>query len=381
MAAAPLVAVLVLNADVASVSILQIAQTLPYLLFSIPAGVLADRMSRKLIMQGGELLRGASLLLIPVIGIANWLNLPLLVFATLIGTMGAVAYSVAVPSLVPSLVSKESLAAANSNIELARSTAYIGGPALAGALVAWTGTNPAFALAACLSFVAVWLISGLAEPKVAPREDQDFRAELREATCFVWGHELLRPLLIITVIFNIGFFILQTAYIPFAAHVLKLSSTEIGLTLAAYGVGMAVAALAAARISRRLCSGMVLMSGLGLSTAGCAIMLLTFWLPSFWLAAGCYFLMGVGPVLSTVSSSTLRQTVTPANLLGRVSAINTMAVYGARPLGALIAGAVAGALSMQMCLWIAMAAFLIQLVLFFRSPLPFHGDGRASAGA
>jgi hypothetical protein len=82
-----------------------------------------------------------------------------------------------------------------------------------------------------------------------------------------------------------------------------------------------------------------------------------------------FFLMGAGPILWVVSTTTLRQTVTPPDLLGRVSAINALA-YGARPLGAGI-GALVGALyDAPACLIVAAAGFLIQAVVILASPVP-----------
>ena len=98
-------------------------------------------------------------------------------------------------------------------------------------------------------------------------------------------------------------------------------------------------------------------------------MVMTIALPSPALAALSFFLMGAGPILWVVSTTTLRQTVTPPALLGRVSAINAVA-YGARPLGAGI-GALVGALyDAPTCLIVAAVGFLIQAVVILGSPVP-----------
>src|SRR6267378_2239963 len=80
-----------------------------------------------------------------------------------VGACGTVAYSVAAPALVPALVPAEALPVANGRIELARTVAFASGPALAGALVGWTGGSPAFGVAAALSTGAVVLLAGLRE--------------------------------------------------------------------------------------------------------------------------------------------------------------------------------------------------------------------------
>ena len=96
--------------------------------------------------------------------LAIWLGvmtLPLLALLGFIAVCGTVAYSVAAPALVPSLVGPQQLPAANARIELARTLAFASGPALGGVLVGWVGAAPAFGFAAALSVIAVVLLSGI----------------------------------------------------------------------------------------------------------------------------------------------------------------------------------------------------------------------------
>jgi MFS family permease len=120
LAAAPLVAVLTLGAGEAATGVLQTAQTLPFLLFSIPAGVWADRMPRARLMSRAEVLRVVSLLVILALVTLGGLNLLLLAVRGFIGACGTVAFSVAAPALVPALVESDALPVANGRIELAR---------------------------------------------------------------------------------------------------------------------------------------------------------------------------------------------------------------------------------------------------------------------
>src|SRR5439155_179315 len=209
----------------------------------------ADRASRRRLMAGAEALRALSLAGVLTLAHLNLLTLPLLALLGFIGACGTVAYSVASPALVPALVPAGALAAANGRIELARTVAFAGGPALAGALVGWTGGAPAFGVAAGLSAAAVVLLAGV---------------------------------------------------------------------------------------------------------AAAAVMVLTIWIPVGALAGVSFFLIGTGPIVWVISTATLRQTVTPRDLLGRASAINITA-YGARPVGAAL-GALLGAVSgAETCLVVAAA--------------------------
>jgi putative intracellular protease/amidase len=87
------------------------------------------------------------------------------------------------------------------------------------------------------------------------------------------------------------------------------------------------------------------------------------------IAGLAFFLLGAGPVVWVVSTTTLRQAVTPAGLLGRVSALNILA-YGARPVGAALAALVGEAYGSEACLLLAAFGFLVQVLVIFGSPVP-----------
>lgn len=368
LAAAPIVAVLTLGAGAGATGLLQTAQTMPFLLFAIPAGVLADRTSRRQVMTGAEVLRVASLVGIVALTQFGVLTLPLLAVLGFVGACGTVAYSVAAPALVPTLVPPAALAAANGRLELARTVAFAGGPALAGALVGWTGGSPAFAVAAALSTCAVFLLAGLPEPARSAPTARHAVTEVREGAGFVFGHRLLMPVYVTQVVFNTAFFMLQAVYVPYAVHRLGLSASGVGATLATYGVGMVVGALLAPRIFRVLPFGWVIALGPIAGLAAAVVMAATIWVPTAVLAGLSFFLIGAGPIVWVISTATLRQAVTPPALLGRVSAINITG-YGARPLGALIGAFVGGFYGVEACLMLAALVFLVQALVIVASPV------------
>jgi predicted MFS family arabinose efflux permease len=373
LAATPLVAVLALGAGAGETGFLQTAQTLPFLLLAIPAGLLADRMPRRRLMALAEGVRAASLIAALALAQTGWLTLGWLALLGAVGACGTVAYSVAAPSLVPSLVPAGRLAAANARLELARTAAFVGGPAVAGALVGWTGAGAAFGLAAALSSGAAILLTGLREPPRASVEVGHPLADLREGAAFMLRHGLLLPILLTQFVFNTAFFVLQAVYVPYAVHHLGLSASQVGVTLATYGVGMVLGALLAGRVIRALPFGVVIVIGPVSGLGAALVIALTIWAPSFWLAALGFFLMGVGPILWVISTTTLRQTVTPSHLLGRVSAIN-IAAYGSRPLGAAIGGFVGGLYGAEAALLVAAGGFLIQAVVILMSPVLRLGE-------
>jgi predicted MFS family arabinose efflux permease len=367
LAAAPIVAVIMLGVGEGQTGLLQTALTLPFILFAIPAGLLADRISRAWLMAGSEGFRAAALLGILTLIWLDLLTLPLLALLGFVAVCGTVAYSVAAPALVPSLVTPKLLPAANARIELARTVAFASGPALGGVLVGWVGAAPAFGFAAALSVIAVVLLSGIYEPARAPAPRRHPLQEIREGAVFVLRHPLLRPVFITQFIFNTASFLLLAVFVPYAVRRLGLSATGVGTTLAMYGVGMVVGALSATRVMRRLPFGTVIGLGPVTGFAAAAVMALTTFIPSPALAGLSFFLLGVGPILWVISTTTLRQSVTPPSLLGRVSAINIMS-YGARPVGSALGALVGGLYSAEVCLYLAVAIFGAQALVILMSP-------------
>jgi predicted MFS family arabinose efflux permease len=368
LAAAPIVAVLALGAGVGETGLLQTALTLPFLLFAIPAGLMADRMSRRQLMAGAEALRAAALaalLALIALGLLTW---PLLALLGFVAVCGTVAFSVAAPALVPALVPAHALSAGNARIELARTSAFAGGPALGGALVGWMGAAAAFGVAAALSIVAALLLASLDEParekKSASRHPVQ---EIKEGAAFVFRHPLLAPIFVTQFIFNTAFFLLLAIFVPYAVHHLGLSATTVGVTLGMFGVGMVVGALLAPRIIGALRFGTVIAIGPLAGLAGAIVMALTIWLPMAWLAGLSFLLLGAGPILWIISTTTLRQSVTPHDLLGRVSAINIMA-YGARPIGSALGALIGGLYGAETCLLAAAAGFAAQFAVIIMSP-------------
>jgi predicted MFS family arabinose efflux permease len=370
LAAVPLVAVLALGAGPGDIGLLAAVQTLPFLLVSMPLGLLADRMSRRRLMVAAEGLRAASLLVLLGMVCASKLGIGWLALLGFLGAVGTVGFSVAAPALVPALVPREALALANGRLELARSAAFTAGPALAGALVAWAGAPAAFVLAAVLSVMAVGLLLRLPEAPRTPASGRHPLLEVRDGSRLVWRSELLRPMLLTGAVFNISWFVLQAGYVPYAVRVLGLGAQAVGFTLAMYGAGMVAGALLTSRVVARLPFGRAIQVGPAVAVVAAATMAATLVVPSSAgaaLAALSFFLFGAGPMVWVITSATLRQSIAPASMLGRVSAVFLTVNTGARPLGAALGGVVGAAWGESACLLLALAGFALQAAIIFAS--------------
>jgi predicted MFS family arabinose efflux permease len=367
LAAAPIIAVLLLGTGEGQTGLLQTALTLPFVLFAIPAGLLADRLSRRALMASAEALRAGALLTILALIATNMLTLWWLAMLGFVAVCGTVVYSVAAPSLVPSLVAPHQLPAANARVELARTIAFAGGPAIGGVLVGFVGAAPAFGVAAALSILAVMLLAGIHEPARAHVQRRRPMQDIAEGLRFVAHHPLLRPVFVTQLIFNTASFLLLAVFVPYAVRHLGLSAAGVGATLAMYGVGMVVGALLATRVMRRLPFGTVIALGPVTGFVASLVMAMTTWIPSPALAGLSFFLLGVGPIIWVISTVTLRQSVTPPSLLGRVSAINILS-YGARPVGTGLAAVIGGLINAEACLYLAVAGFAWQAMVILMSP-------------
>jgi predicted MFS family arabinose efflux permease len=367
LAAVPLVAVLLLGAGPGEIGLLAALQTLPFLLLSLPLGWMADRLPRRRLMVGAELLRAASLLGLLAIVATGRLSIGGLAVLGFIGAVGTVAFSVAAPALVPALVPRAALAQANGRLELARSAAYAGGPALGGSLVAWAGASAAFVLATVLSIAAIALLWRLVEPPRAPRAPRHPLREVQDGAVFVWRDPMLRPLLLTAVAWNIAWFVLQSVYVPYAIRVLGLGAGVVGVTLGAFGAGMVVGALLAPRLVRAMPFGRAIKLGPVVSVVAAVAMVATLFVPSAWVAGLSFFLFGAGPVVWTITSTTLRQALAPRAMLGRVGALFLTVNAGPRPVGAALGGLVGARWGEAACLWLALAGFMLQALLIVRS--------------
>jgi predicted MFS family arabinose efflux permease len=323
-------------------------------------------MARRWLMAGAEALRAGALLALLSLIVTGWLTLTLLALLGFAAVCGTVVYSVAAPALVPALVPPQALPAANARIELARTVAFAGGPAVGGTLVGWIGAAPAFGFAASLSILAVMLLSGIHEPMRAAVSRRHPWQEIKEGAAFVFGHDLLRPVFVTQFIFNTASFLILAVFVPYAMRSLGLSAAGVGIVMGMYGVGMVFGALIATRVMKRLRFGTVVGLGPVTGFVAAGVMALTTVVQAPLLAGLGFFLLGAGPILWVISTTTLRQSVTPPRLLGRVSAINIMA-YGARPLGAGLGALVGGLHGAEACLYLACAGFAAQAMVIWMS--------------
>lgn len=368
LVAIPLVAVTMFDAGGGVTGIMQMLTTLPFLVFAIPFGLFIDRGSVRGIMLAGELIRAVSLAGLLVVITTAHASLPLLAVLGMAGSVGTVAFSVGAPTIVPRLVPHALLSRANSNIELTRSLALAGGPALAGAIIGGTGAATAFSLATTLSLMALLLLVAL--PPVSPVRASSGHPirQLAEGARFVRHHQYLRPIVITAILFNTAWFCLQGVYVAYAISRLGMSSGQTGATLALYGVGMIAGSRLARVMERRFATGISIIIGPLCGATASLLMLATLVWPAMILPALAYLLLGIGPVIWSITTTTLRQAVTPPPMLGRVTALIITSTAGFRPIGAGLGALAYITGGYGLVIAASTIGFLAQAVVILRSP-------------
>ncbi|NIF03794.1 MFS transporter [Pantoea sp. Acro-805] len=370
LATAPLLAVLLFDANAGQIGLLTAIQTLPFLLMSIPLGLLADRIPKRAIMLAGETLRAVSLVLMLVLFLTSKLSICWLAILGFTGATGTVGFNIASPGLITSLVPRDLLSKANARVELARSSAFSAGPALAGTLVAWAGASNAFLLAIVLSIIAILIIWRIRPdlPFTKVKHRHPF-IEIAEGAIFICKNPILRQIIIVGLIFNVSWFILQAVYIPYAVHTLGLNAQLIGGTMAMYGLGMVTGSLITHRVGHVIFSWRVIQVGPLSGFLAALSLALTLIQPTYLFAGLCFFLLGAGPMMWTITTTTLRQNITPDNLIGRVTSVFLTVNAGARPIGAALGGVLGTHYGNTVAILIALAGFFLQATVCLYLPI------------
>jgi MFS family permease len=343
--ALPLVAILVLEASAFEVALLGTIEFLPFILFTLPAGVWVDRLRRRPILIIGDFGRAVLLASIPIAYVADVLTIWQLYAVGFLVGICTVFFDVAYQSYLPALVTRDQIIDGNSKLEISRSASQIGGPGLSGGLVELF-TAPYAILLDAVSFVGSGLfllrIRTEEPPVEAPADGSkpSLWSELRVGLRFVLGNPNLRAQAGCTATSNFFSNVSFAVILVYLVRELELSAGVIGIVLSIGSVGSLVAAFSAMRLSRRFGIGPTTI-GVGL-TWGPAMALVAF-APAgygaipYLLAA--QFVLGFAIVVYNIIQVSYRQAICPQRLQGRMNSVMRFIVWGTIPIGALLGGA------------------------------------------
>jgi MFS family permease len=352
--ALPLTAVIVLDATAFEVAALGTIEFLPFILFTLPAGVWVDRLPRRPILIAGDFGRAALLASIPVAYLTDHLTLTQLYVVGFGTGICTVFFDVAYQSYLPALVARDQIIEGNSKLEISRSSAQIAGPGFAGLLVE-AFTAPYAVLADAASFLGsgafILRIHKQEEWRSTETEQQEKSSlwtELKEGLRFVLGNPNLRAQAGCTATSNFFSQFTFAIIIVFLVRTLGLSAGVIGLTISLGSVGALVAALTATRISARF--------GIGPTTIVSAAL----FGPSVLFIAFCpagnraipvlifaQLVIGFSVVVYNIVQVSYRQAICPPRLQGRMNSVMRFMVWGTIPLGSLAGGALGTLLGLR----------------------------------
>lgn len=380
LVAIPLLAISKLHANDGSVGLLRMAEMLPYLVLSIPAGVIADRVHRRPLLATADISRFVLLGALPGLYESHLLSMPVLI--TVMAGVGCftVTYDIAQFALLPALVGEGKLVEANSALESARGGATSLGPSLGGILVSAFG-----AVNAVLADACSYLYSGLTFLTMRGVVDSPARSEsadgprVLDGARFVLGTPLLRYL---TAYLAINNFVIQgvlTAALLFFVYVLALPAYAVGLAVGSYGVGFLAGAILARPAGRALGTGKLLVASsvlgaIGITVVASAPLRTSGTAPSLLIAMSGMALAGLAGPFFNVHAATLRLQATPPDRLGRVTAAVKLCSQGTVAGGAAVGGFLAGAVGPRGSLFAFGATSLAATILLL--PMPVR-DARA----
>jgi MFS family permease len=339
MLALPLTAAVLLHATPTQMGVLTAMEIAPFVLFSLPSGVWLDRVRKLPVYVAGEIGIGLVLATVPLAWWAGWLTMDwLYLVGFAIGTVYTTAGSAA-QIVLTQVVPRERLVEAHAKNALASSTAEVAGPGAAGVLIKIAGAPFALLADAILLMVSAGILRGVRVHEQVSQTRVAFWSSMREGMQFVRGNRLLVAMAASVGVWQMCHHAALVVQILFATRVLGLSERGVGLSYVALGLGTVVASAVGHRLAHRIGPGPALVLGFAICGVG--------WLLLAAMPANAFgvvgfalmlFAFGIGAVFIFINFLALRQAVTPAPLLGRMtSTMRWLILLPAGP-GALIGG-------------------------------------------
>ncbi|HTR76161.1 MAG TPA: MFS transporter [Solirubrobacterales bacterium] len=352
--AIPLLAILTLHADARQMGLLAAAELAPCLFFAVHLGAWADRRrSRRAILVGADLGRAALLLGLPLAAVFGVLTMPILyVVAFATGTL-SVLFMVAEQTVFTSLVKPVDYVEANSLLIGSRSLAVVGGKTIGGLLVAALTAPVAIAVDGFTFLASAFFVrrADVPEPPAAAADSGGLAAGIR----FVRRTPLLRASLLGTATFNLFNTAFWALLVLFATEELGLGSGAIGIALGVGALGSIIGSACARSVNARIGLGNALIASFVLAPLPLVLVPLSSGPPGLTMAllTLAEFGAGIGVMILEVALGSLQAAIIPDQLRSRVWGAILFVNWGVRPLGALGAGFVAGAIGLRSTMWIA----------------------------
>lgn len=371
MLALPLTAAVLLHASPTQMGLLTAMEIAPFVLLSLPAGVWLDRVRKLPVYVAGEASIALVVASVPLAWWAGWLGMPWMYAAAFVMGCIYVTAGSAAQIVLTQVVARERLVEAHAKNSLATSGAEVAGPGLAGALIKLVGAPLALLCDALLLIVSVAILRGVRiHERIDIRPERRFWPDLRAGLAFVRGTPLLVALAAAVGLWQMCHHAAVVVQILFATRTLGLNESQVGLSFVGLGVGTVLASAFGNRLSRRIGPGPCLLLGIAVCGVGwCALALAPASRAGVAIFAVMLLCFGMGAVLIFINFLALRQAVTPAPLLGRMtSSMRWLILIPAGP-GALIGGWLGEHVGLRSALAFAGGSALLLAVLAWQHPV------------
>lgn len=311
------------------------AQTLPFLIWFLPAGALVDRLDRKRIMKAAELVRFAGMSSIVVALAFGWFSLSHIMAVAFVEGSALVFFELAEAAALPHIVSKANLSKAIAQNQGRQQVANLTGPPLGGLLISVGRAVPfAFdALSYAVSFVALTLIKPTFQETRAESE-RSLAADIKIGIEWLWRNAFLRTISFLVAVWNFMLMALMLTLIV-RARELGASPAMVGVVTAAFGLGAMGGVFAAAWVQAKLRGRTIIV---GASLLWAISLLLLAYTTEPWHLAAIVTVAGAASPIFQVMIGRYRYALTPDELQGRMLSASRVIGWGAIPLGSIAAG-------------------------------------------
>ena len=363
-----------------AVAMAALLQRLPWLLFGLYAGVVADRLNRRTIAVVTGLVRAAILLLLTASILTHHVDIAVVLAALFLFGVNETFGDTTTTTLLPMLVDRPDLGIANSRA-LTGVIVWnqLAGPPIGAALFAAGMALPFVSESVCV-LAGVLLISQVQLPAHGTRgRHARVRDDIREGWRWLWAHAAVRTLAITIFTFNVTFGAAWSVLVLYARERLGMGALGFGLITTAMAAGGLAGVVSYGWLARRVPLGIIMRGGLVIETLTELTLALTRWA---WLALLVFAVFGAHAFIWGTTSTTVRQRAVPAQFQGRVGSVYLTGVVGGIVIGSALGGLVASVWGITAPFWFAFAGSALILAVIWRSLLHIaHSDEDARAGA
>jgi MFS family permease len=365
--------------DPALVALAALLERLPWLLFGLWAGVLADRVDRRVLAVAVGLARGAMVAVLTVAVATGTVNVGVVLVAMFLLGLAEVFADTARPTLLPMIVAKPDLGIGNARLMAGFLTMnQLVGPAVGAVLFAAGAAWPFLTQAVCVTFGALLLIRLAVPPLERTAERSHVWRDIAEGFRWTWHSPPVRTLTLTIVTFNVTFGAAWSVLVLYATERLGLGPVGFGLLSTAVAAGGIAGTLSYDWLERHVRLGDIMRVGLVIETFTHLGLALT---TTSWVAVAIMVVFGAHAFVWGTTSRTVRMRAVPVELQGRVGSLYLLGVFGGIVVGQAIGGAVASVWGVTGPFWFAFAGSAVILALIWRElPHIAHEDDDEGAG-